>query len=45
MANLFEESDFALFTKYQGKTQKEEPTGMAELKGAGGIFRGLPPHH
>lgn len=26
MANLFEESDFALFTKYQGKTQKEEPT-------------------
>lgn len=32
MANLFEESDFALFTKYQGKTQKEEPTGMAELK-------------
>lgn len=23
MANLFEESDFALFTKYQGKTQKK----------------------
>lgn len=45
MANLFEESDFALFTKYQGKTQKEEPTGMAELKPLynklGSIIEGL----
>lgn len=32
MANLFEESDFALFTQYQGKTQKEAPDGQSKLR-------------
>lgn len=32
MANLFEESDFALFTQYQGKTQKEAPDGHSKLR-------------
>lgn len=32
MANLFEKSDFALFTQYQGKTQLEAPDGQLELR-------------
>lgn len=32
MANLFEESDFALFTQYQGKTRKEAPDGQDKLR-------------
>lgn len=32
MANLFEKSDFALFTQYQGKTQLEAPDGQIELR-------------
>lgn len=32
MANLFEVSDFALFTQYQGKTQEEAPDGQSKLR-------------
>ena len=32
MANLFEESDFALFTQYQGKTKEEAPDGQSKLR-------------
>ena len=31
MAGLFQESDFALFTQYQGKTQAEAPEGQVPL--------------
>ena len=33
MENLFNESDFALFAKYQGKTQNEAPEGFEKLRG------------
>lgn len=32
MANLFDKSDFALFTQYANKTQAQEPTGQAKLR-------------
>lgn len=32
MASLFQESDFALFTQYQGKTQVEAPNGFAPMR-------------
>ena len=32
MANLFNKSDFALFTQYANKTQAQEPTGQAKLR-------------
>ena len=32
MDNLFEVSDFALFTQYQGKTQEEAPDGQSKLR-------------
>lgn len=32
MASLFQESDFALFTQYQGKTQAEAPDGFAPMR-------------
>ena len=32
MANLFNTSDFALFTQYANKTKAQEPTGQAKLR-------------
>lgn len=32
MASLFQESDFALFTQYKGKTKAEAPNGLALLR-------------
>lgn len=32
MTSLFQESDFALFTQYQGKTQAEAPNGFAPMR-------------
>ena len=32
MANLFDESDFSLFSQYQGKTQVESPEGTTKLR-------------
>ena len=32
MANLFNKSDFALFTQYANKTKAQEPTGQAKLR-------------